>query len=111
MVRPEQRTDSDGKITFEKLVPGRYMLEETEPPAGYIKSEGPYYIQVTANGTDSVEGSVQYASADGHLFTIENVPGAALPSTGGPGTRLFAISGTVLTAGAGALLWKRRESL
>ena len=43
--------------------------------------------------------------------TIENVPGAALPSTGRPGTRIFTVFGTVLTAGAGVLLWKRREIL
>ena len=63
-------------------------LEETDLPPGYIKSEGPYFINVSADGTsDNVEGTVIYASVEGHTFTIENVPGAALPHTGGHGTK------------------------
>jgi LPXTG-motif cell wall-anchored protein len=43
------------------------------------------------------------------LVTIGNEPGAALPSTGGPGTRLFTILGSILILGAGVLLWRRRR--
>ena len=42
-------------------------------------------------------------------FTIGNTPGAALPNTGGPGTRLFTILGSILILGAGVLLWRRRR--
>ena len=44
-------------------------------------------------------------------ITIEvlNSSGVELPSTGGPGTRLFAILGGILTLGAGVLLWRRRS--
>ena len=31
--------------------------------------------------------------------------------TGGPGTRLFTILGSVLILGAGALLWRRRKTI
>ena len=42
---------------------------------------------------------------------VWNNPGVALPSTGGPGTKSFSFLGTVLVAGAGFLLWKRRGLL
>ena len=109
-MKPKTETNSDGKITFDKIVPGRYKLEETDPPTGYVKSEGPYFINVSGDGTgDNVEGTVLYASVEGHVFTIENTPGAALPSTGGPGTSLIYFLGIILTclAGAGLILRKR----
>ena len=42
-------------------------------------------------------------------FRVGNTPGAALPNTGGPGTRLFTILGSILILGAGVLLWRRRR--
>lgn len=45
----------------------------------------------------------------GNEFTIENEPGAALPNTGGPGTRLFTILGAVMICLAGVLLWRRQN--
>ena len=42
-------------------------------------------------------------------YRITNNPGAKLPSTGGPGTRFFTISGSILILGAGVLLWRRRR--
>ena len=42
-------------------------------------------------------------------FTVGNTPGTALPNTGGPGTRLFTILGSILILGAGVLLWRRRR--
>ena len=42
-------------------------------------------------------------------YRITNNPGVVLPSTGGPGTRLFTILGIILILGAGVLLWRRRR--
>jgi LPXTG-motif cell wall-anchored protein len=42
-------------------------------------------------------------------FKVGNTAGAALPNTGGPGTRLFTILGSILILGAGVLLWRRRR--
>jgi LPXTG-motif cell wall-anchored protein len=42
-------------------------------------------------------------------FIVGNTPGASLPYTGGPGTQLFTILGSILILGAGVLLWKRRK--
>ena len=66
-----------------------------------------------------------YATSEGNslVFTVSDVPkatngqqiintpegGYELPSTGGPGTRLFTILGSILILGAGVLLWRRRR--
>lgn len=44
-------------------------------------------------------------------YKFGNTPGAALPNTGGPGTRIFTILGNVLILGAGVLLWRRRRTI
>ena len=55
---------------------------------------------------------VQAADAENPAaFTVGNTSGAALPNSGGPGTRLITILGAVLTAGAGLLLWRRRRTI
>ena len=53
------------------------------------------------------------SASDGQ--TIKNMKvelgGPELPSTGGPGTRLFTILGSILILGAGVLLWRRRRTI
>ena len=60
---------------------------------------------IEADEENNVEASPEVPAS----FTIPNTPGVALPSTGGPGTRLFTILGSILAAGAGLLLWRRRR--
>ena len=42
-------------------------------------------------------------------IAVKNMPGASLPHTGGPGTLLFYICGSVLTAGSAILMIARRR--
>lgn len=72
-----------------------YTLEEITPPEGYNKL------------TEAV--SVPVESGDGTRITVENKFGSELPSTGGMGTTLFYIAGTILVAAAGILLVSRRR--
>ena len=108
-------------LTFEKLPNGKYMIEETVTPAGYVKQEEiKIYFTVSegsiltytneAGETIERQNFVTYAQAD-KTFTVGNTPGAALPNTGGPGTRLFTILGSILILGAGVLLWRRRRMI
>ena len=60
-----------------------------------------------------VEG-ISYISDSAHgkaTFTVGNTPGSALPSTGGPGTYLFYLSGCILMmlVGASVVIWRRRR--
>ena len=54
------------------------------------------------HNNDTTDASVAYR--------IINNAGYELPSTGGPGTGLFKYLGSILIAGAGLLLWKRRKN-
>ncbi len=63
--------------------------------------------EVNADPENNIEGS----EAQNAKFTIKNEPGAALPHTGGPGTGIFTILGSLLIAGAGLLLWRKRRTI
>ena len=112
-------SDTDGKIDLGALAYGKYYLVEITAPAGYIQLSKPVEITVTASGvTYKQSGNSQSASSNGVAFddktkvytlTVTNNAGVVLPNTGGPGTRLFTILGSILILGAGALLWRRRR--
>ena len=106
------------EMTFTGMTNGIYKLSETAAPSGYIiltkdicftVSDG----AVTLTDTDGKPETYSGVELKDNNTTIEvkNVSGPALPSTGGGGTKLFTVLGTVLTAGVGALLWKRRGLL
>ena len=114
--RDEAEVKADGKLTFEGLTEGYYKLVETKTPDGYVKttSDPWFHVKKETDGTLSVEvvsGSetvLNYSTTDKAIL-VKNTPGAALPSTGGPGTRIFTILGSLLILGAGVLLWRRRR--
>ena len=119
-------TENGGTAVFPNLAAGYYEIKEMNPPAGYIlKGDSTFYIKVSGSGiqrvnreenTDPSEwqtatgtiGAVTY-DASTKTATIVNTPGAALPNTGGPGTRLFTILGSILILLSGTLLWRRRR--
>ena len=100
-----------GELEFTGLTKGRYKLEETHVPDGYVKREVAYYITIGNDGTGALDLTVPHAliSPDsGNEFTVENEPGVALPNTGGPGTNALYLIGFLLTlmAGAGLMILK-----
>ncbi len=109
-------TSGTTMVTIGKLPDGEYRLVEDSTKAGYliIKKEIDFTItDGVIEGTD-VEGVVEFTKAGEKdntlaLITITNTPGVALPSTGGPGTRLFTILGSILILLSGTLLWRRRR--
>ena len=104
-----------GMIEFTDLAPSIYKLEETLLPPGYISKEGSYYIVVNDDGSTTMDVEMTGAHtlitpAGASGFKVENEPGAALPSTGGPGTNLIYLLGIMLTSLAGTgLVMKRRK--
>ena len=114
-----------GVFTFNGLKEGYYQLEETVCPEGYVRTTSNPRFRVTTesgetvarlvndNGTDidsnASEMVVVENAESNHIVTVGNEPGAALPSTGGSGTRFFTILGSILILGAGVLLWRRRR--
>jgi len=105
-------TEETGIFNFTDLEEGFYKIVEVDTPDGYIKiSTDPTFEVRNVSGQLEViftdTNLVTYTPENG--FRFGNEPGAALPNTGGPGTRLFTILGSILILGAGVLLWRRRR--
>ena len=86
-------TDETGIITFEGVENGTYYLIEVDAPEGYNKLTGPVTIKV---GYTDEEGTNLGEVAVSHEEIVENNSGKALPSTGGIGTTIFIILGSIL---------------
>lgn len=81
-------SESDGKFEVTGLAYGNYTLEETKAPTGY-------------NLRADVDFTITFGSyADVSIATITNAPTLMLPSTGGMGTIVFTVIGSVLMMGA-----------
>ena len=114
-------TDESGKIKLEGLKPGTYTIKETKAPSGYNLDKNTYTIKInwtydadTKTGTFSKDAS----SSEGVTFTdstatasitIDNNSGATLPSTGGIGTTIFYVVGSILVVAAGVLLITKKR--
>ena len=105
---------SNNGIVLEDLLPGEYRIEEKTAPSGYIITLSPFVFRVAEDGSISSEDAdsllVTHLDRDGSNpegFQIANEPGAELPHTGGPGTRLYSMLGSILLAGAGLALLRR----
>ena len=110
-------TVPEGGVTILDLGAGEYTLEETEPPAGYIKTVKPIKFSADRSGTVTYTNAADnpdpkvVAVDSNKQYTVQNEPGAALPNTGGSGTNLFYILGSVLVLGTGLMLWRRRRTI
>lgn len=102
----------DGRVTFRGLGAGTYTIEETTTPEGYNTIDpivftigfDPDEKEFTSNN-EKIE-----VEADNTLTTtIVNKKGTTLPTTGGAGTTMFYIIGSILAIGAAVLLITKRR--
>ena len=98
-------TDADGKITVAGLDADTYYLREVKAPDGYNKLADDVEVKITPT-----------ASEDGKTLTlapvtakVNNNSGTELPSTGGTGTTIFYVLGSILVIGAGILLVTKKR--
>lgn len=117
-------------FNFSGLDAGTYKLVETTVPAGYNKAEDLVFEVVATYDTDSAAPSLTditiknsdgtVISGEGKVFTtnladgtattnVVNNSGTELPSTGGMGTTIFYVVGTILVLGAAVLLITRKR--
>lgn len=82
-----------GKVRINGLSNGTYYLEEIEAPEGYNQLTERY--EITINDSDLLGNSA---------VKVLNTTGAMLPSTGGMGTVLFMVIGSIMVLGFGVLL-------
>ena len=81
-------------------------MEETKAPAGYNKLSGRVKVEIAnSNLTTTMTGNTW---KEGGVHII-NKTGAELPSTGGMGTTIFYIIGSVLVLAAVVLLIVRKR--
>lgn len=122
-------TDSTGYVSFEGLAAGTYTITEKEAPDGYKKSDNVYEIVIGANPTLLAPGwTLTYGTGataglpaidsddlnqDGpilYTFTVQNIKSHDLPITGGMGTTIFYVAGSVLMlAGVALLIYKKKS--
>lgn len=112
-------------FTFKGLDDGKYVLVETKTPDGYNTIE-PQYFTVSATHSETADnptlitlsgdketGSVITLNSnvkEGSLTSdVENKKGSTLPETGGIGTTIFYVIGTILVLGAAVLLVTKRR--
>lgn len=116
----QKTTDANGKTTFEGLKEGTYYLEEITAPDGYNKLKDPVPVEIKASykedGTldTNVEGFKLQKDTDNnnHYYQVESIAnkaGAVLPSTGGIGTTIFYVLGSILALGAAVLLIAKKR--
>ena len=96
-------TDTKGEAMFAGLDDGTYYLEETEAPAGYNKLNTRQPVAIGAATADNKTNITQTAD-------VVNKTGAQLPSTGGIGTTIFYVVGSILMLAAAVLFITRKRS-
>lgn len=100
-----------GNVEIDGLGNGDYYLKETKAPDGYNLLTSP--TKVTINSNDQFVEVTKGEDSGEDVYTggirIENNTGGTIPSTGGIGTRIFYILGSMMLLGAGIVLVTRRR--
>lgn len=97
-----------------KVEAGTYTIVETVAPTGYYGMSGSITFTVENGSISNVTYPNEYVTWDAatNTFTVKNVPGVELPSTGGVGTLHYTIGGLLLMATSlllGISLRRKRE--
>ena len=98
-------TDETGRINLQGLDSGVYYLFEEKAPDVYNKLTSDITINIDADGKIKQN---QQEITDGYI-PVRNNSGGIMPTTGGIGTTIFYIVGSVLLVGAGVLLVVRKR--
>lgn len=123
-------TPESGVIVVKGVKSGTYEIKEVTAPAGYNKLTAPVtvkaaktgqtttqttvYLDENGNTTETktektIEVKVDIANIAATAVVVVNKAGTELPSTGGMGTTVFYVLGTVLVMGAVVLLVTKKR--
>ena len=107
---------AESEPDYRQLPSGDYELVELTAPEGYIIIERGLKFSISASGEITIaadcptlDDGTKIASVSGSTVIVRNVPGKPLPSTGGIGTTIFYILGSLLVVGCGIVLISRRR--
>lgn len=111
-------TNKDGKLVFNGIEAGDYILTETKAPDGFTLLANPIQISVDKDGnvsfkndySDSLISFPVNAEDNTHkTVVVTNVIGGHLPETGGSGTTMLYVAGGILVAGAAIVLITKKR--
>ena len=97
-------TDNNGSTSFDGLADGTYYLEEIKAPVGYNMLDEA--VSVTVNGANATVADLSSLTI---TQKVENSTGSQLPATGGMGTTIFYVLGTILVLGSVILLITKKR--
>ena len=123
------KSDANGLFKVIGLDDGTYYLKETKAPAGYNLLSSEITVVITAttsNGQTWTDGQASSALTELKVtannepgtvdnnkgiasITVANNKGSTLPETGGMGTTIFYVLGSILVLGAAVLLITRKR--
>ena len=118
-------TDEQGAFEINGLAPGKYFLEGTKAADGYVLTDRPVELFLSADYDSnarvrslslSVNGGRETKAIGDNLGTVElsmeNAYVPELPPTGGTGTEIFYIFGVlIIFVGCLVFVAKRRERM
>ncbi|MCQ2491158.1 MAG: SpaH/EbpB family LPXTG-anchored major pilin [Ruminococcus sp.] len=115
-------SDSDGIITFDGLGAGEYTITELAAPDGYNKLKAPIVFTIEEPTFNSTTGEATFTAKKGSTslsfdednlefsFEVENNKGILLPGTGGIGTTLFYLTGSLFLAGGVSMYFFKKKN-
>lgn len=121
-------TPDDGVIIVKGVATGTYSIKEVKAPDGYNMLAGPVSITAAKTGKTTTNTTI-YLDENGNVTDTEtetkveiinnnvaataiavvNKAGAVLPSTGGMGTTIFYVTGSILVLAAVVLLVTKKR--
>lgn len=121
-ITPEKAEDTGYGVKFAYnfvgVDDGEYKLEETKAPAGFNTAD-PIYFTISATHQENadnpqlieVKGTDPITNTTDHKLhvAVHNYRGNTLPSTGGMGTTVFYVLGSILAVGAAILLVSKKR--
>jgi fimbrial isopeptide formation D2 family protein/LPXTG-motif cell wall-anchored protein len=112
-----ETTNANGAAEFPGIADGTYYLVEVAAPDGYNRIDKPQEVIVAGTDVDNKTTHLENVAYAGDTFDSHNNPtadvqnntGTVLPSTGGIGTTIFYVVGSILVVAAGVLLITKKR--
>lgn len=98
-----------GHFTIEGLQAGTYYLKETEAPQGYNKISEPIKIEIRTKDDGTQKILVNTNEVENGEVKVQNNSGSLLPSTGGMGTTLIYVVGSILVLASAIVLFSKKK--
>lgn len=102
-------SQDSGYIKIQGLEAGTYYLKETEAPKGYNKISEPIKIEIGTNDDGTQKITVKNEFVEDGVVRVKNNTGSLLPSTGGMGTTLIYVVGSILVLASAIVLFSKKK--